>query len=82
MYATAAATPSQFLQQTMPPPYITAGKAIESQIKAATPAQRFNLPEYHSAVYELESKGLACPNLTWDQRAVWGDHDQVSFIIL
>jgi YbgC/YbaW family acyl-CoA thioester hydrolase len=44
------------------------------------PAVQFSTAEYQHAVQHLSEKGYGHRTLTWDQRVVWGDHDQFGHV--
>lgn len=44
------------------------------------PGLQFSNAEFQSAIEHLESKGLGHRSMMWDQRIVWGDHDQFGHV--
>ncbi|PWN31727.1 Thioesterase/thiol ester dehydrase-isomerase [Meira miltonrushii] len=44
------------------------------------PGLQFSNAEFQNAIEHLEAKGLGHRSMMWDQRVVWGDHDQFGHV--
>lgn len=73
-----AATPTSF---SSPPLAQESIQLPQTQsLQQLLPGLKFSNAEFQAAIEHLESKGLGHRSMTWDQRVVWGDHDQFGHV--
>lgn len=71
-------TPSQNTQ--MGNPSQSSIQIPTQSLQQLLPGLQFSNAEFQNAIDVLQSKGLGHRSMMWDQRVVWGDHDQFGHV--
>lgn len=74
------AVPAMLDTHTASSPSLQAPLGPASKMHQLLPAVQFSVAEYQRAIQYLSDKGYGDPSLIWDQRVVWGDHDQFGHV--